>query len=53
MEHAGYTVGEAEVVVNYLVKSIEIQTVDDLLDDEKVAMSEAIIDLETRIRALE
>ena len=53
LEHAGYTVGETEVVANYNVKQIEIQIVDDPVDDEKIAMAEAIIDLDARLSALE
>lgn len=53
LEHAGYTISETEVTVNYVIKQNEIQIVDDPVDDEKVAMAEAIIDLEARISALE
>jgi hypothetical protein len=53
LEHAGYMIGASEVVVNYLVKQVEVQIVDDPVDDEKVAMAEAIIDLETRLSVLE
>ncbi len=51
LEHAGYTVSETEVTVNYIVKQIQI--VDDPVDDEKIAMAEAIIDLDARLTALE
>lgn len=51
LEHAGYTVSETEVVVNYTVRQIQI--VDDPVDDEKIAMAEAIIDLDARLTAIE
>jgi hypothetical protein len=53
LEHAGYIVGETEVTVNYIIKQKEIQIVDDLVDDEIVAIAEAIVDLDARLSALE
>lgn len=55
-QHLGfvdYTILEDKVIANYIVKDIEIQIVDEVVDDEKVAMAEAIIDLNNRLNELE
>lgn len=53
IEHEGYTITENTVIVNYVIKAKENNIVDESIDDEKVAMAEAIVDLETRLSALE
>lgn len=53
LEFQGYEILVDKVIANYIVKDIEPQIVDEAMDDEKVAMAEAIIDLETRLRDLE
>lgn len=53
LEFQGYEILEDKVITNYTVKDIETQIVDEPVDDEKVAMAEAIIDLETRLSELE
>lgn len=53
LEFVDYTILTDRVIANYVVKDIEIQIVDEYVDDEKVAMAEAIIDLEHRLTALE
>lgn len=53
LEFVDYTITQDKVIANYIVKDIVIQIVDEPVDDERVAMAEAIIDLETRLTALE
>lgn len=53
LEFIGYTIQTDKVIANYTVKDIAVEIVDEPVDDEKVAMAEAIIDLETRLRDLE
>jgi len=53
LDFAGYEILNDKVIANYIVKDIEIQIVDEPVDDEKVAMAEAIVDLAIRLSVLE
>ena len=53
LEFVDYTILANKVIANYTVKDIELQIVDEPVDDEKVAMAEAIIDFDNRLRVLE
>ncbi|CAK7084082.1 hypothetical protein [Tissierella sp.] len=50
----GFEILEDKVMVKYRIVEIpEPEIIDEYVDDEKVAMAEAIIDLESRLSALE
>lgn len=53
LEFVCYTILADKVVANYIAKDIAVQIVDEPIDDEKVAMAEAIIDLNNRLNELE
>ena len=53
LQFADYTIQADKVIANYEIRNIEISIVDEPIDEEKIAMAEAIIDLETRLRELE
>ena len=53
LEFVDYTILTDRVIANYVVKDIEIQIVDEYVDDERVAIAEAIIDLDNRLSVLE
>ncbi|MGN9164979.1 hypothetical protein ACTNDY_06780 [Tissierellaceae bacterium HCP3S3_D8] len=50
----GYKILEDKVIKKYRVEDIpEPEIIDEPIDDEKIAMAEAIIDLESRLKGLE
>ena len=55
LEFIDYTITEDKIIANYTVKDIEPESefIDEHLDDELVAMAEAIIDFDERLTALE
>jgi hypothetical protein len=50
----GYEILEDKVIKKYRVEDMpEPEIIDDIIDEEKIAMAEAIVDLESRLSALE
>lgn len=53
IEFEGYELLQDRVIAKYVVKDKDIQIVDEHVDEEIIAMAEAIIDLDSRLSALE
>lgn len=53
LEFIDYDILEDKVIANYVVRDIEVEIIDEYVDDERVAIAEAIIDLEHRLSVLE
>ena len=53
LEFDEYVITDEKVIANYIVREKEIEIVDEPVSDELVAMAEAIIDFDNRLKVLE